>query len=131
MKVEVRGLKLNHGHNPLKHGRVLCTAEVNLPDIGIGISDILLCWGEERGFSVLPPLARGGTNRAVHWKNDSEVARAIVAEINAVYERMGGKTPNAKPKSVPVRTVEEIDASIIPASEIGLNLGLARTLGVA
>jgi hypothetical protein len=131
MKVEVRGLKLNHGHNPLKHGRVLCTAEVNLPDVGIGISDILLCWGEERGFSVLPPLARGGVNRAVHWKNDSDIARALVAGIKAAYRNMGGEMPDAKPKPVPFRTVEEIDASIIPASEIGLNLGLARTLGVA
>lgn len=131
MKVEVRSLKLNHGHNPLKHGRVLCTAEVNLPDVGIGISDILLCWGAERGFGVLPPMARGGVNRAVHWKNDSDIARALVAGIKAAYRNMGGEMPDGKSKPVPVRTVEEIDASIIPASEIGLNLGLARTLGVA
>lgn len=130
MKVEIRGLKLNHGHNPLKHGRVLCTAEINLPDVGIGISDILLCWGPERGFGVLPPMARGGVHRAVHWKNDSDIARALIAEIKAAYQNMGGSMPDVKPKPVPVRTVEEIDADI-PPSEMGLNVGVARTLGIA
>jgi hypothetical protein len=131
MKVEVRGLNLNHGHTALKGGNILCTAEINLPEVGVGFSGVALCWGAERGFSALPPLSRGGTTRAVHWKHDSDIARSIVAEIKAAYGKMGGKLPDAKPKPVPVRTVEEIDATIIPASETGLNLGVARTLGVA
>lgn len=124
MKVEVRGVNLHHGYNPLKRGIVLCTAEINLPDVGVGISDVILCWGAERGYGVLPPMARGGAHRAVHWKNDSEVARSIVAEVKAVYHRMGGKMPDAKTE--PAKPTPDM-----PVSEMGLSRGLERTLGLA
>jgi hypothetical protein len=129
--------------------------------LGADLYDLYRCMGGEKppGRADGKPAGRSIVHRGIKHKGDvidaaMEAVEAELAEKGGslmdamanVYDRqrLAGKeaiiaecdkaVANAKrkgrPVPVPVKTVEEIDATM-PPEEMGLNLGVARTLGLA
>ncbi|KQW23125.1 hypothetical protein ASC80_07415 [Afipia sp. Root123D2] len=154
MKVEVKGMNLCSAYSSKSGFDVLCTADIGLPELQITFHNVALSWSAERGFKALPAKFKAVASRAVSWRQDGPAATAMAEAIVAMYEKMGGTLPDtaakvheraddydaavranqkaedAKPRPVPVRSVEEIDATMA-VTEMGLSRGLERTLGIA
>jgi hypothetical protein len=93
MKVEVKSIDLNSGHTK-KGFEILCTADISLPEVGVGFSGVALSWSAERGFHALTPIALFAGKRVCHWRRDSALAVSVAAAILDSFVRMGGKLPD-------------------------------------
>jgi hypothetical protein len=162
MICKVEGLTFFHDDDRKRAFIVLALAEIDFPELGLRLAGVRLTHSRNHGYAALAPAAsvRGVRSIAIRWGFDSALALAARDAMVAMYEKMGGLSPEAvgykerktevaageaagkatertitvqtKPRKVPVpvKTVEQIDLA-----EMGLSRpvdpAVLRTLGMA
>jgi hypothetical protein len=168
----INGMTIRRETNWELNVPIMAFADVELPDISATIKGVMLGYRDGKFIACAP--TKKENERGIYWGTQSEWSHRLGADLYDLYRRMGGEKPpgradgkprvntlrrEIKPVAVPVKSVDEIDATLQriddhladhggslsdalaavsdapDISEMGLNLpemtGLARTLGVA
>jgi hypothetical protein len=92
MEIEIRDLRPVAKEDSVFYKvRRLAKADVYLPELETTLTDVLLTWHKNHGFSVVPA---GGRNRegrfAVLWNRDGVFQKSLAGQMLALFEEETG-----------------------------------------
>jgi hypothetical protein len=96
MQCEIRGMNFFQNDDGRRRFVTLAIAEVHWPELGVTLAGCRLVHYPDKGYRALPPLAKLQNGAmCVAWFDRADFAMAARDAMLAMYEKMGGKTPEA------------------------------------
>jgi hypothetical protein len=130
MKCEINGMTFFNNDDGRRDYITVAFAEVYYPELKLRLYGVRLTHSD-KGWRALPPIAhiRGGKNSAIYWGGGCELAGAACEVMLEMYQKMGGKTPEAAANNAAAKrriAARKAERKFIPRHELDVPEGASK-----